>query len=112
MVRIKSAGPPKQAKMSALVDITDNSRDNDPNSPVSSVAGNPLRQMRTLQRLWPFQKRTNMKRLGPLSSYFICKTLLRGNVFRNVGHGKLKEMLDDGLETKQTLRTERTHPSQ
>ena len=38
-VRRRSTELPEHATMSALVETTDSSRDNDPNSPVRSVAG-------------------------------------------------------------------------
>ena len=55
-VCIKSTGLPEHATMSALLDTTDNSRDNNPNSPGNSVAGNPLGQMRFCKGFSPSRK--------------------------------------------------------
>ena len=63
IVRIRSAGPAEPATMSALVDMTDNSRDNDTISPVGSEAGNSLRQTKFLQIHCPFQERTLWRKL-------------------------------------------------
>ena len=65
---MRSIGHPELARMSARVDTTDNKRETEPSSPVSPVAGSPLRQPNTLQSVEPFQERRVMSRFVPLSS--------------------------------------------
>ena len=66
--RKRRKGHPEQATMSAFVAITESKRAREPNSPVRSELGNPLRQMTTLHKCWPFQYLSDMNRLAPSSS--------------------------------------------
>ena len=69
MVQISSTGQPEQATMSALVDTNERNLEWDPNSPVRSADGSPLRQMKTLHSESPFQNLTDMSLLTPARSY-------------------------------------------
>ena len=69
MVQISSTGQPEQATMSALVDTTERTLERDPNSPVKSAVGSPLRQTKTLHSESPFQNLTDMSLLTPTRSY-------------------------------------------
>ena len=64
---------PEQATMSALVDTTERKLDSEPNSPVKSLDGSPLRQMKTRHRESPFQKLTDMNLFEPAFSNSIPK---------------------------------------
>ena len=91
--------------------MTDSSRDNDPNSPVGSEAGNSLRQTRTLQRHCPFQKRTDMKRLVPLSSYCMAKHCSVATRSAMSDTAQLKKCWKIARK-RNNLRTELTHQGQ
>ena len=69
MVQISSTGQPEQATMPALVDTTERNLERDPNSPVKSADGSPLRQTKTLHSESPFQNLTDMSLLTPTRSY-------------------------------------------
>ena len=69
MVQISSTGQPEQATISALVDTTDRNLDRDPNFPVKSDVGSPLRQTKTLHSESPFENLTDMSLLIPARSY-------------------------------------------
>ena len=69
IVQINSTGQPEQATTSALVDTTERNLDRDPNSPVKSGVGSPLRQTKTLHSESPFQNLTDKSRLTPTRSY-------------------------------------------
>ena len=69
MVQSSSTGQPEQATMSSLVDTTERNLERDPNSPVRSADGSPLRQMKTLHSESPFQNLTDMSLLIPARSY-------------------------------------------
>ena len=69
MEQSSSTGQPEQATMSALVDTTERNLERDPNSPVRSADGSPLRQMKTLHSESPFQNLTDMSLLIPARSY-------------------------------------------
>ena len=111
MVRIESVWHPEQATMSALVDMTDSSRDNDPNSPVASEDVNSRRQTRTLQRHCPFHKRTDMKWLGPLFSYSMAKHCSVATCSAMSDMAQLKKCWKIAWKGN-NLRTELTHQSQ
>ena len=69
IVQISSTGQPEQATMSALLDTTERNLERDPNSPVKSVEGSPLRQTKTLHSESPFQNLTDISLLTPTRSY-------------------------------------------
>ena len=72
-VRSSSTGIPEHATISAFVETSDSNRSKDPNSPVNSQVGRPPRQIRTLQRICPFQKRRAINRFVPRSLNSMAK---------------------------------------